>query len=433
MSNFHITALFILLATFSFSIGSPHLSTNIFDPVYANKELRSVLVKYQRAADWLQGIGLSPNQTIPDHLLTPKWHQGGTPQKRLIIIPFGTGVLPLQDFISGDEDILYYGTITIGTPAQNLTVDFDTGSADLWVPVNCPECTNTQFAADESSTYRNTGHESGVTYARGSGAVSGTLAVDVVSIGGLSVNEQTFLAVDTELDGFSGFPPDGLIGMAFGSISQSSQPTFFENLIRTGKVAAPMFSVHLARDSETGSEVCLGCYDPSKSLGVMSWVPVRSKTYWSVTMDALVVNQALVLSTNLIAAIDTGTTFIYMPDQVAKRFYAMYGPGFYTYPCSSTNLDIAFSFSGKRFSISLADFNLGQTAAGSGYVFPSCLVNILSAVSSDCVGGIISTDGQFPPNLAIVGDEFLKSWYSTYDYSNGARVGFSPSINNRHI
>lgn len=95
-------------------------------------------------------------------------------------------------------------------------------------------------------------------------------------------------------DEFNGYPNDGLLGMAFGSIAQSKQPTFFERLLDEKKVAAPLFSVHLERNHPTGSEVCVvvvisgftnsnlfkvcfGCYDPTKTIGPVSWVPVKSR------------------------------------------------------------------------------------------------------------------------------------------------------------
>jgi len=141
-------------------------------------------------------------------------------------------------------------------------------------------------------------------------------------------------------------------------------------------------------------------------------------------MDRLVINSTRIVPTDIVAAIDTGTTLIYVPDEVAVKFYGMipgakratqYGPEFYTYPCSAT-LDIAFSFGNQLFSLNIFDFNMGRTSVN----------------SPDCVGGILSLGNGFPSNLAIIGDEFLKSWYSTFDYSNGARVGFSPSVNNKN-
>ena len=45
--------------------------------------------------------------------------------------------------------------------------------------------------------------------------------------------------------------------------------------------------------------------------------------------------------------------------------------------------------------------------------------------STDCVGGIIGED--VGDNVGIFGDEFMKNWYSVFDYAN-LRVGFAKAI-----
>ncbi|KIO26684.1 hypothetical protein M407DRAFT_24123, partial [Tulasnella calospora MUT 4182] len=171
--------------------------------------------------------------------------------------------MPLIDDISGNLDVLYYGPISMGSQNQRMTVDIDTGSADLWVPVDCPDCPHPGYQSDKSSTYQETGDDFAVQY--GTGEVSGVLAQDRVSVGSLVVDNQYFGAVDHESEDFNATPNDGLIGMAFSSVASSGQPTFFENLIKANKVAAPLFSLHLTRHKTTGSTLCLGCYDSSKA------------------------------------------------------------------------------------------------------------------------------------------------------------------------
>ncbi|KAF8894903.1 aspartic peptidase domain-containing protein [Gymnopilus junonius] len=321
--------------------------------------------------------------------------------------------MPLHDLVSESLDMLYYGPLQFGTPPQELMVDIDTGSADLWVTSDCPSCPDKQFNKQASSTYSDTGSEYFLTY--GTGEVSAGLSKDVVAVQGLSVKQQAFGTVRSESEYFSQYPISGILGMAFSTISVSRRKTLVENLIVEKQLAAPMFSVHLARGQETGSEACFGCMDKDKTLGDVQWIPLLSKTYWALALDAMFVNSAMTVANMVTAAIDTGTSFIYVPEDLATKFYRLipgsrlateYGTGYYAYPCNE-KFDVSFLFGNHDFTIHSDDFNIGK----------------------ECVGGVVSLGQSFPAsNFAIIGDCF--SGYSTFDYSNGGRIGFSPSINN---
>jgi hypothetical protein len=68
-------------------------------------------------------------------------------------------------------------------------------------------------------------------------------------------------------------------------------------------------------------------------------------------------------------------------------------------PCFSTK-QIELSFNEHRFAINPRDFYLGR----------------VSARSTDCVAGILSMGNGLPANLAIIGDEFLKSCKCQIDF-----------------
>jgi hypothetical protein len=102
------------------------------------------------------------------------------------------------------------------------------------------------------------------------------LMQDTVSIAGLEVEGQFFGAVEAVSDDFNALPNSGLLGMAFGTVAQCGKPTFFETLMSKNMVP-PMFSVFLARNQESGSEMCFGGIDHSKTLGLIEWIPVISE------------------------------------------------------------------------------------------------------------------------------------------------------------
>ncbi|KAG8213872.1 aspartic peptidase domain-containing protein [Butyriboletus roseoflavus] len=322
----------------------------------------------------------------------------------------------LSDEADGVDDFEYYGPLRFGSQAQTLQIDFDTGSSDLWVPVNCGDCGQlTPFRANTSSTYRDTGQPFSVTY--GSGDMSGTLAMDMVAIGALEVFNQYFGAVQSVSENFADSPNDGLAGLAFGTIANSHNLTFFENLIP--QLQAPLFSVYMTRTQVHGAEICFGCIDESKvRKKTVSWVQVASKTWWTVDISGVLVNKELVPISGLYAI--TGTSFIYFPADVVTAIYEQvpgstpapdYGDGFYSYPCD-TPIALSVVFGSQTLALDPRGTSLGW--------------NPSEPTGSPCIGVIVSAGSSF--NFVILGNSFLKSYVSIYDYSHGARVGFMESI-----
>ncbi|KAG8975629.1 hypothetical protein FRC05_005422 [Tulasnella sp. 425] len=186
------------------------------------------------------------------------------------------GKNPLTDEFN-QIDVLYYGSISVGTPAQRTTVDFDTGSSDLVVPLSSIQLGEIH----DVQTYQ---------YPDGSGA-SGTLANDTVTVAGLTVARQVFGAVTSESGGFSG-PHAGLMGLGFtdkygtldgDSLSElsaelwstplalssavSNAKPFFINLADSGSLASNVFSFYMSRGGADGSELCIGCVNSAKYTG----------------------------------------------------------------------------------------------------------------------------------------------------------------------
>ncbi|KAG2153789.1 acid protease [Suillus bovinus] len=417
----------------------------IFDVQPVMAEIEGLQLKYQDALDFLSGKNLV---ALPDALSDPGLDAlsdaafTDTTSDLSGFVLFGSTTIsqqanmsfsrmnaaaqsatdPLTDEMQKIIHVPFFGQLEFGKKAQQLSVAFDTGSSDMWVPANCGDCGTPQYNAAASSTYRDTGNAFNMNY-DGISYVEGTLAYDTIGMGSLKVNDQYFGAVTDVSRNFNADMISGCLGLGFSSIATSGKPTFFENLIMQEKIEAPFFSVHLTRGKTRGSKITLGGYDMSKAVGPMTWVSVISKTYWTVHFDGAVVGGNYV-SGNVDAVIDTGSSFIYVSQTLASSIYANVNTrgwprsklqALASSPIRATPTPRFHSrLAGTDFGLSIQDFNLGQDGHG----------------STNCIGGIIGLDDAFMEGIVIIGHEFMKSWYSVFDYSHGARVGFAPSINN---
>jgi phytepsin len=241
------------------------------------------------------------------------------------------------------SDAQYYGPITIGNPPQSFLVVFDTGSSNLWVPSSdCPlwqiSCDlHTKYYHSKSNSYVANGTTFNIQY--GSGAVSGYLSQDSVGISNVTVKGQTFAEITSEPGiAFLAAAFDGILGLAFDSISVDSVAPVWYNLLAQNLVSQPIFAFWLNRDPNApphqGGELVLGGTDPSHYTGSFTYVPVTKKDYWQFNMDSLKVGGSTYCTGTCNAIADSGTSLLAVPSTVAKAINAQIGAtGIFTGEC----------------------------------------------------------------------------------------------------
>ncbi|CAM5119701.1 unnamed protein product [Eretmochelys imbricata] len=304
---------------------------------------------------------------------------------------------PLTNYMDAD----YYGTISIGTPAQDFTVIFDTGSSNLWVPsVYCSSiaCENhKKFNPSHSSTYKATSQSLSIQY--GTGSMTGILGYDTVQVGGIVDTNQIFGLSETEPGSTFYYAPfDGILGLAFPSISSSGATPVFDNMMNEGLVPQDLFSVYLSSNDRTGSFVMFGGIDSSYYSGSLNWIPLSSESYWEITMDRVTMNgETIACSGGCRAIIDTGTSLLAGPPSGISNINSHIGTSDGTISCSAMSSlpNIVFTIKGIEFPL-----------PASAYIIEE---------SGSCMSGFESIDFE---GRWILGDVFIRHYYVVFDRAN---------------
>nr|P78735.1 RecName: Full=Penicillopepsin-2; AltName: Full=Aspartic protease pepA; AltName: Full=Penicillopepsin-JT2; Flags: Precursor [Penicillium janthinellum]AAB63942.1 propenicillopepsin-JT2 precursor [Penicillium janthinellum] len=310
------------------------------------------------------------------------------------------------------NDVEYLTPVNVGGTTLNL--DFDTGSADLWVfssELSSSESTGHSLYKPSSNATKLAGYSWSITYGDQSSA-SGDVYKDFVVVGGVKASPQAVEAASQISQQFvNDKNNDGLLGLAFSSINTvkpKSQTTFFDTV--KGQLDSPLFAVTLKHNAPGTYD--FGFVDKNKYTGSLTYAQVdSSQGFWSFTADGYKIGSKSGGSIQGIA--DTGTTLLLLPDNVVSDYYGQVSgaqqdssAGGYTVPCSAQLPD---------FTVTIGSYNA---------VVPGSLINYapLQSGSSTCFGGIQSNSGL---GFSIFGDIFLKSQYVVFD-ANGPRLGFAP-------
>ncbi|KAK7470604.1 aspartic proteinase precursor [Stygiomarasmius scandens] len=318
--------------------------------------------------------------------------------------------VPLNNFMNAQ----YYSEITLGTPPQTFKVILDTGSSNLWVPST--KCTSiacflhTKYDSSASSTYKANGTEFSIQY--GSGSMEGFVSQDTLTIGDLSIKGQDFAEATKEPGlAFAFGKFDGILGLGYDTISVNHITPPFYNMVNKGMLDQPIFSFRLGSSEQDGGEAIFGGIDESAYTGKIDYVPVRRKAYWEVELEKVAFGDDELELENTGAAIDTGTSLIALPSDIADMMNAQIGAtkswnGQYTVDCSTVPSlpDLTFYFGGKPFPIKATDYIL--------------------EVQGTCISSFTGLDMPNGLQLWIVGDVFLRKYYTVYDLGRNA-VGFA--------
>ncbi|KKA30325.1 hypothetical protein TD95_005077 [Thielaviopsis punctulata] len=304
--------------------------------------------------------------------------------------------------------------VQIGTPAQTLNLDFDTGSSDLWVfststPDNSGHSVYNPSRSSSSSLM--SGESWSISYGDGSSS-SGVVYSDIVSVGGLAVKGQAVEAATKISSEFSSETDlDGLMGLAFSSINTvtpNQQKTFWANAL--GSMPQGLFTADL--NSAKPGKYNFGFIDESAYTGSIGYADVdTSEGFWTFTADNYYIGSSK--KNNAVTGIaDTGTTLLLLSDSIVRNYYRQirgarysYYQGAYIAPCSANWPDFSFTVGGTKITIPSDYMNFGA-ADNSGY---------------SCYGGLQSSSDI---GINIFGDIALKAAFVVFDGEN-TRLGWA--------
>ncbi|CAO3635077.1 unnamed protein product [Mucor fragilis] len=337
--------------------------------------------------------------------------------------------------------------VQIGTPAQEFTLLFDTGSADTWIPsqqctanTGCPDFLH-HYDTDASASYRKIDNDTlSITY--GIGSAEGHYFQDVMSLGGRYINQQQILAMidkavgpisqqnqSTDVDQVF---LDGILGAGLpaGTVRSLQGGDMYDPLIvalyKSKTIPNPVFSVSIAQDDAEGS-VILGDTHPGYNYIYTAAIGPR----WSAHVtdfEFQTANETKNFQFNQKTpfGIDTGSNFMYLPEPLARDLAKSISQndtltqeksGIYVVDCqfqdSRDLIKIYFPSSdqqGKRIFISVP------------------VKELISKRESDgqCLLLFLPSNDKF-----ILGNMLLRHFITVYDFGGSVpRIGFSPVNNN---
>ncbi|RYP48888.1 hypothetical protein DL768_005312 [Monosporascus sp. mg162] len=334
----------------------------------------------------------------------------------------------------------YFATCKVGTPGQDVTLQLDTGSSDIWVPASssgiCMKssssrgCVLGSYSARDSSSFEDAGKgDFSITYVDGSKA-NGDYFTDVFEIGDTAIPDMTMgLGLETNI-------PYGLVGVGY-ALSEATKSFIYPNLPiqmqHQGLISTIAYSLWLNDlDANTGN-ILFGGIDTEKYKGDLIRINVygdpRTGAFTSfrvalTSMHAISDSGSDALSSKgfpISVVLDSGTTLSYLPTDLVSQMWEEVGALYSNdvrgavIPCSRATSTGYFSFGfagpgGPVINLAMDELVLPLTLSENQPLFEFGPYGGQEA----CCFGVQKASAE--PYL--LGDTFLRSAYVVYDLYN---------------
>ena len=269
--------------------------------------------------------------------------------------------------------------------------------------------------SSQSSTFES--YDTALELEYGKGGAIGVMSKDKAYLAGEEIGMQEFILISRDLD-MDGMKADGIMGMAFEELSEGSKPVV-KTMADSGAIESASFAVYIGdndydrKSEKIASNVIFGGHDLGKySLdSSFRYIKLVKTGYWSVPLDQIKVGNSKIAKKTSIAILDTGTSLLVGPmsdvseifEKIKKSAKCKFD-GLLICTCESiSELPVVeFVLDGHSYDINPEEYVIKE--------------------GNQCV--VLISGAQF--GLWILGDVFLRSYYTYYDMDN-ERVGIARS------
>lgn len=370
----------------------------------------------------------------------------------------------------------YSGTVSIGSPKQDFSVVFDTGSGHVILPST--ECQSETCEAHRRYNISKSEHAVAInadgspvpedelcdqaTIGFGTGTVTGEFVRERVCLGGGAMKEElchevsVVVAVEMSEKPFKSFAFDGVFGLGLGGLALSKDFSFFDHVAASGPKRSARFGVFLGGPEDPeASELALGGHNTARLLTPLAWAPVHEpeRGHWQVTIRAVRVGGeelSVCRKRGCRGIVDTGTSHLGVPTDQLKRMSKLLTAAV---PASDRCRDAAapsmeFELEGGvRLSLDPEDYMRPRLAADAETLALPDAGSDSAPLSVD--GGPGRDTSSRPtcepklmpvnvkqsgtgPHVFILGEPVLSRFYSVYDWDK-QRVGFGLAATARGV